>query len=91
MTSEPQWTVNNVPGTYTPGSPKSPLLPNRLVAPLLAEPATRSVLRSFFAVVSLPAGRAGLRRQIALALRAVLGSVPAGNPARRDDFERGVL
>jgi hypothetical protein len=26
MTSEPQRTVNNVPGTYTPGSPTVPLL-----------------------------------------------------------------
>jgi hypothetical protein len=39
MTSKPHGTVNNVPGTYTPGSPVCPLIHGGVMIQRRTEPA----------------------------------------------------
>jgi hypothetical protein len=55
----------------TPGSPTSPLLAGGVVVPMWAEPAEGLLVQPFSLSVSLPAGKAGLRRRIVVALNRV--------------------
>src|ERR671924_1960301 len=52
----------------TPGSPVVPLLAGETSTRMFQEPAARADVSTFFASVSLPPGKAGLRRRIVLAL-----------------------